>query len=284
MTLTQCLRSLPDDEALVVADSAARAGELAMLARLGATSSGRGAARIRGKVAEARAEAANPFESVLRSIANGVDGLRVEPQRLPLHGPLPVHRHLVAEDPGGDPGLPTHPLPRGAATAELHPRSSTADHPVRPFYLNTAIITLAAMVGAVITAASAYGFARFRWPGRDFLFMVLLSTLVLPEEVVIIPKFLMFDFVPRALFGSTLIDTCWPLIVPSWFGGGAFYIFLLRQFFLQIPRELDEAAKIDGANSFQILWPASCCRWPARRWRRWRSSRSSATGTTSSSR
>ena len=82
VTLIHCLRSLPDDEALAIADSAARAGELAMLARAAALASGRGAARIRGKAAEARADAANVFESVLRSIANGVDGLHVEPQRL----------------------------------------------------------------------------------------------------------------------------------------------------------------------------------------------------------
>jgi len=82
VTLSQCLRSLPDDEAVVVADSAARAGELATLARVAATASGSGAARIRGKVGEARADAANAFESVLRSIANSVGGLRVEPQRL----------------------------------------------------------------------------------------------------------------------------------------------------------------------------------------------------------
>lgn len=82
VTLTHCLRNLPDDEALAIADSAARAGELAMLARVAATASGPGAARIRSRVAAARAEAANAFESVLRSIANGVDGLAVEPQRL----------------------------------------------------------------------------------------------------------------------------------------------------------------------------------------------------------
>lgn len=82
VTLTQCLRSLPYDEALVVADSAARAGDLAVLARVGATASGRGAARIRERVTEARADAANAFESVLRAIANAVDGLAVEPQRL----------------------------------------------------------------------------------------------------------------------------------------------------------------------------------------------------------
>ena len=127
--------------------------------------------------------------------------------------------------------------------------------PYAQFYLNTAFITLTATLGGVITAAaSAYGFARFRWWGRDFFFMVLLATLVLPEEVVLIPKFLMFNNIPRALFGQTLIDTWWPLILPSWFGGGAFAVFLLRQFFLQIPRELDEAAYIDGANSWQIFW------------------------------
>jgi multiple sugar transport system permease protein len=123
------------------------------------------------------------------------------------------------------------------------------------WYLNSIIITVLAVIGTVLTAtAAAYGFSRFRWRGRDFCFIVLLSTLVLPEEVVIIPKFLLFHYVPLALFGHTWIDTWFPLIVPSWFGGGAFSVFLLRQFFMQIPRDLDEAATIDGANSWQILW------------------------------
>ena len=123
------------------------------------------------------------------------------------------------------------------------------------WYLNSVIITLASMIGTLVSAcAAAYGFSRFRWGLRDFFFIVLLSTLVLPEEVVIIPKFLLFHYVPEALFGHTWIDTWWPLILPSWFGGGAFSVFLLRQFFLQIPRDLDEAAIIDGANSWQILW------------------------------
>jgi multiple sugar transport system permease protein len=123
------------------------------------------------------------------------------------------------------------------------------------WYLNSIIITVLAVIGTVLTAsAAAYGFSRFRWRGRNFCFIVLLSTLVLPEEVVIIPKFLLFHYVPLAIFGQTWIDTWWPLIIPSWFGGGAFSVFLLRQFFLQVPRDLDEAAKIDGANSFQILW------------------------------
>ncbi|MBM4417810.1 MAG: carbohydrate ABC transporter permease [Chloroflexi bacterium] len=127
--------------------------------------------------------------------------------------------------------------------------------PFATFYANTLIITLSATLGGVLTAtASAYGFARFRWPGRDLFFTVLLATLVLPEEVVIIPKFLMFHLIPDWLFGQTWINTWRPLIIPSWFGGGAFAVFLLRQFFLQIPRDLDEAAVIDGANSWDILW------------------------------
>jgi len=127
--------------------------------------------------------------------------------------------------------------------------------PYAIFYRNTIIIAVLVLTGAVTTAAaSAYGFARFRWKGRNLFFLVLLSTLVLPEEIVLIPKFLMFNNLPRLLIHRTLIDTWWPLILPSWFGGGAFNVFLLRQFFMQIPRELDEAAVLDGANSFQIFY------------------------------
>jgi multiple sugar transport system permease protein len=92
----------------------------------------------------------------------------------------------------------------------------------------------------------AYGFGRFRFPGRDMLFMLVLATLIVPWEVTIVPSFLLF----REL---GMLDTLTPLWLPSWFGGGAFYIFLLRQFFLSLPREFDEAARIDGANSFQTL-------------------------------
>jgi multiple sugar transport system permease protein len=123
------------------------------------------------------------------------------------------------------------------------------------FYMNTVIIAGTATVGNVICAAiAAYGFARFRWRGREICFLILLSTLVLPEEVVIIPKFLMFHIIPEMLFGYSWINTWWPLILPSWIGGGAFNVFLLRQFLLQLPRDLDEAATIDGAGPFRILW------------------------------
>lgn len=123
------------------------------------------------------------------------------------------------------------------------------------WYRNSVIITVLAVIGTVLSSsASAYGFSRFRWPGRDFCFGILLATLILPEQVVLIPRFLMFHLIPSAVIGHTLIDTWWPLILPSYFGGGAFSVFLLRQFFLQLPRELDEAAVIDGANTLQIFW------------------------------
>ncbi|MBO0782768.1 MAG: carbohydrate ABC transporter permease [Ktedonobacteraceae bacterium] len=92
----------------------------------------------------------------------------------------------------------------------------------------------------------AYGFARFRFRGREFLFLLMLATMLIPEQVTMIPTFLMFSKLEW-------IDTYLPLIVPTFFGN-AFYIFLMRQYMLSIPVELDEAAKIDGANAFQILW------------------------------
>ncbi|MBC7238137.1 MAG: carbohydrate ABC transporter permease, partial [Chloroflexi bacterium] len=90
-------------------------------------------------------------------------------------------------------------------------------------------------------------FARFRFPTRDFLFAMCLSTMILPPQVTIIPLFMFF----RRLHW---IDTFKPLIVPSYFGGGAFAIFLVRQFIMTLPIELDEAALMDGASRISILW------------------------------
>ena len=106
----------------------------------------------------------------------------------------------------------------------------------------TVIITAFSLTGQLLTASIvAYGFARFRFPGRDALFLLVLSTLMLPIHVMLIPRFILF-------FKLGWIDTFLPLIVPSFFGGSAFAIFLLRQFFMNIPRELDDAARIDGAS------------------------------------
>lgn len=120
--------------------------------------------------------------------------------------------------------------------------------PFARFIWNTVVITACAMVGQILSASAvAYGFARFRFPGRDWLFFVVLSTMMLPWQVTIVPTFLLFRYLGW-------INTFLPLIVPSYFGGGAFFIFLLRQFFLTIPKDLDEAAKLDGASSFRIFW------------------------------
>jgi multiple sugar transport system permease protein len=118
--------------------------------------------------------------------------------------------------------------------------------PFTRFLRNSLIVTIANVVGNLISCSLvAYGFARLRGRGRDFLFLLLLATIMIPREVTIVPRFLLFQRVG-------LINTLWPLILPAWFGY-PFFIFLLRQFFMSIPPELDEAARIDGASSFRIL-------------------------------
>lgn len=113
---------------------------------------------------------------------------------------------------------------------------------------NTSIITLIATIGGVLTASMVgYGFARMRFPGRDVLFILLLSTMMLPGHVTLIPRFIMFKEIGWN-------DSFLPLIVPSWFGGGAANIFLVRQFYLTLPRDLDEAAKIDGCSNWGVWW------------------------------
>ena len=120
--------------------------------------------------------------------------------------------------------------------------------PFALFIWNTAVVTSLAMVGQIISAAAvAFGFTRFRFPGRDALFFLVLSTMMLPWQVTIVPQFLLFRYL-------NWLNTFMPLIIPSFFGGGAFFIFLLRQFFMTIPRDLDEAAKLDGASSVRIFW------------------------------
>lgn len=113
---------------------------------------------------------------------------------------------------------------------------------------NSFYVAVVGTVGGVISAAVVgYSFARFRYPGRDVLFLITLSTMMLPIEVTLIPLYLMFSRIGW-------LDTFHPLIVPSFFGGGAFLIFLMRQFFMTIPKDLDEAALIDGAGYLRIFW------------------------------
>lgn len=119
-----------------------------------------------------------------------------------------------------------------------------------PFVLytvNTLILCTLTMIGTVVSAAlPAYGFARLRWKGREPLFFLLIATIMLPPQVTMLPVFLIFR-------NLGWIGSFRPLWVPAWFGN-AFYIFLMRQFFLTIPQELSDAARIDGCNEVGILW------------------------------
>ncbi|MHC5023162.1 MAG: carbohydrate ABC transporter permease [Planctomycetota bacterium] len=117
-----------------------------------------------------------------------------------------------------------------------------------PLYLkNTLLVTLLSVVGMVLSSAVvAFGFSRLRWRGRDGVFVLVLATMMVPFPVIMAPSYLLFRWLGW-------IGTFRPLWVPAFFGG-AFSIFLLRQFFLTIPRELDEAAMIDGCSTFGLFW------------------------------
>ena len=119
--------------------------------------------------------------------------------------------------------------------------------PFGTFFINTVIVTLLAVLGELISSAVVgYSFARLRWKGRNLLFVVVLATMMLPRQVTLIPVFIIF----RSL---DWINTFAPLVVPSWFGV-PFYIFLLRQFYMTIPFDLDDAAAIDGCSRLGVFW------------------------------
>lgn len=120
-----------------------------------------------------------------------------------------------------------------------------------PFLLwvkNSFVVVTLNTCGIIVTSSAvAYSFARFRYRGRDAIFVVTLATMMLPGQVTLIPQFLLFDHLGW-------VNTLNPLWVPAWFGGRAFFIFLLRQFFRSLPRELDDAARMDGASYLRIFW------------------------------
>jgi ABC-type glycerol-3-phosphate transport system permease component len=119
--------------------------------------------------------------------------------------------------------------------------------PFNRFLLNTLLVTTLAVVGNLISCTlPAYAFARLRARGRPIMFAAMLATMAIPAEVTLVPQFILFTELH-------MVNTYWPLFLPAWFGY-AYFIFLLRQFFMTIPRELDEAARIDGAGDLRILW------------------------------
>lgn len=122
------------------------------------------------------------------------------------------------------------------------------EYPYPTWFMNTTFVTVVATIGTVLSASLvAYSFARFKYRGRDGLFAITLATMMLPAQVTLIPQFILF-------WKIGWLDTFYPLWVPMWFGGTAFFIFLMRQFMMSLPRELDEAALIDGATRFRIYW------------------------------
>lgn len=142
--------------------------------------------------------------------------------------------------------IPTEWIPNPIVWAN-YPHALTI-LPFGRYILNTTQITVLAVVGATMSGAlAAFAFARLHWRGRNFMFVLVLSTLMLPFQVIMIPQFILF----RSL---GWLDTYLPLLVPAFFGGSAFNIFLLRQYFMTISPELDDAAIMDGCSRFGVFW------------------------------
>jgi multiple sugar transport system permease protein len=115
------------------------------------------------------------------------------------------------------------------------------------FFKNSFIITTLATIGQIFTSAAvAYGFARIKFRGKSLLFALMISTLLLPHQVIMVPQYIMFS-------NMGWIDSFLPLILPRFFAG-AFFVFLMFQFIQGIPKELDEAALIDGCGIYNIFW------------------------------
>lgn len=121
------------------------------------------------------------------------------------------------------------------------------EFPYFRWMVNSLFVVVLGTIGTIISASLvAYSFARFRYRGRDFIFILTLGTLMLPAQVTLIPQYVLFH-------KMGWINTLLPLWVPAWFGGNAFAIFLIRQFIMALPRDLDEAALIDGASYLRIF-------------------------------
>ena len=116
------------------------------------------------------------------------------------------------------------------------------------FFLNSTFVTVLSVIGNVISCSfAAYAFARLEFTGKNIWFALMMMTLMIPYHVVLIPQYVLF-------LKMGWVDTYLPLIVPRFLAGDAFFIFLMVQFFRQLPRELDEAAMIDGCSPFKIYW------------------------------
>ncbi len=135
--------------------------------------------------------------------------------------------------------------------SSFHPENYTIAWNRAPFWIftfNSILVTFLATLGTLLTASmAAYAFARVPFYGRNVWFGLTLSTMMLPWAVTLIPRFLLFKYMQ-------LFDSLWPLFLPFWFGGGGFYIFLIRQFIMTLPVEMEEAAVVDGASRLRIYF------------------------------
>ncbi|MCP2635966.1 carbohydrate ABC transporter permease [Microbacterium sp. HD4P20] len=123
-----------------------------------------------------------------------------------------------------------------------------AGTPMWKFFLNSLIIAVGSVIGTVVSSAlAAYAFARIQFKGLGIFFAAMIGTLLLPFHVVIIPQYIIFN-------NLDMIDTFWPLLLPKFLATEAFFVFLLVQFIRQMPRDMDEAARIDGAGHLRIFW------------------------------
>lgn len=123
-----------------------------------------------------------------------------------------------------------------------------ADETFYRSYLNSILVTGLVLIGTVSSiAVVAYSFSRLQWKGRNLVFYLMLGTLMLPAQATLVPQYVLFH-------NLEWIRTFNPITIPGYFAGGAALIFLVRQFMLTIPKELDEAAIVDGANPLQIFW------------------------------
>ena len=129
--------------------------------------------------------------------------------------------------------------------------------PMWDFIKNTVMVVTVSLLGTIVSSVMvAYSFARLQWPGRRLFFGIMIATLMLPGIITLIPRFIMFKDFGWINLTIPIIDVYFPwlpLVVPPWFAGTGLYVFLMYQFMRGIPDELDEAAKMDGANRVQIL-------------------------------
>ncbi|WP_236967257.1 carbohydrate ABC transporter permease [Microbacterium aurantiacum] len=146
---------------------------------------------------------------------------------------------------GQNPGiLPDSPTVQNYLTV----MEGIAGIPMWRFFANSLILAVLAVIGTVMSSAlAAYAFARIQFKGLGILFAAMIGTLLLPFHVVIIPQYLLFN-------SLDMIDTFWPLVLPKFLATEAFFVFLLVQFMRQMPRDMDEAARIDGAGHIRIFW------------------------------